>query len=171
MKATVVPAQVTTVEDRIAGNLGFSQLLLLATPVFAGGLLYVVLPPFMNNAAYKMVLIGVLAFIFWTMAIRIKGTILLLWLVIVLRYNLRPSLYVFNKNTLKSREQYRDTIIEENEPQEATNTARETTLQQLGIADTVRALDIINNPASKVRFETNRKGKLYVRFTEIKEES
>ena len=35
MKMTVVPAQVTTVEDRIIGNLGFSQILLLIVPVFA----------------------------------------------------------------------------------------------------------------------------------------
>ena len=78
MKVTIVPAQVTTVEDRIAGNLGLSQLLLLTTPVFSGSLLYVVLPPVFHGAIYKLVLIVALFIICSLMAIRIKGKILLL---------------------------------------------------------------------------------------------
>ena len=42
MRTTVVPAQVTTVEDKIAGNLGLSQLLLLTLPVFGGSALFLV---------------------------------------------------------------------------------------------------------------------------------
>jgi len=53
MKVTVVPAQVTTVEDRIVGSLGFSQLVLIVTPVFIAAALFAVLPPAMGSAVYK----------------------------------------------------------------------------------------------------------------------
>src|ERR1039458_6831582 len=107
MKVTIVPAQVTTVEDRIAGNLRLSQLLLLTTPVFSGSLLYVVLPPVFHGAIYKLVLIVALFIICSLMAIRIKGKILLLWLVVLVHYNLRPRFYVFNKLSTHGREMFR----------------------------------------------------------------
>lgn len=171
MKVTVVPAQVTTVEDRIAGNLGFSQLMLLTTPIFGGGLLFILLPPAMHNAPYKIVAITVLTFICWTSAIRIKGKILLFWLVIILKYNLRPGFYVFNKNSDASREQYRDLIIKEPAADKIKASAKQIVPTRLELADKVRTLNLINNPAAKVHFETDRKGKLYVRITEVKEQS
>ncbi|TXG75860.1 PrgI family protein [Candidatus Dojkabacteria bacterium] len=171
MKVTVVPAQVTTVEDRIAGNLGFSQLLLLATPIFAGGLLFMLLPPPMHNAPYKIVAISILTFMCWSSAIRIKGKILLFWLAIILRYNLRPGYYVFNKNSEASREQYRELLIKEPTADKVKATAKQIVPSRLELADKVRTLNLINNPAAKVHFETDKKGKLYVRITEVKEQS
>ena len=106
MKMTVVPAQVTTVEDRIIGNLGFSQILLLIVPVFAAAGIFVLLPPFMGGALYKYVIMGVVTLLFGLLSIRIKGKILALWLVTVLRYNLRPKYYLFNKNVTTGRDEY-----------------------------------------------------------------
>src|SRR5947209_20569411 len=97
MKVTVVPAQVTTVEDRIVGSLGLSQILLLATPVFGGTMLYAILPPNFHSAIYKLIVIALLFATCGLMAIRIRGKILLLWLIVMLRYNLRPRYFVFNK--------------------------------------------------------------------------
>ncbi len=171
MKVTVVPAQVTTVEDRIAGNLGFSQLMLLATPLFIGGVIYMLFPPLLHSSVLKIVLIATLTFLCWLMAIRIKGKILLLWLVIILRYNLRPSLYVFNKNSEASRDQYRDLLIKEPPAEKVKATARQITPSPLEIADKVRTLNFMNNPAANVRYEADKKGKLYVRITEVKEQS
>ena len=106
MKMTVVPAQVTTVEDRIIGNLGFSQILLLIVPVFTATGIFTLLPPFMGGALYKYVLMGVVALLFGLLSIRIKGKILASWLVTILRYNLRPKYYLFNKNVTTNREEY-----------------------------------------------------------------
>ena len=86
MKITVVPAQVTTVEDRIVGNLGFSQMLLLIVPVFVGAGLFAVLPPAMGGASYKYVIMAIIAFFCALLAIRIRGKILAAWLVTILRY-------------------------------------------------------------------------------------
>src|SRR5258708_18652430 len=113
MKVTVVPAQVTTIEDRIAGNLGLSQLLLLIAPVFGSSAIYMILPPNMQSAPYKLVLIATLVFVGCLLAIRIKGKILLFWLAIIFRYNLRPKYYVFNKNSLANREQYEMSVTKE----------------------------------------------------------
>ncbi|OYW83791.1 hypothetical protein B7Z17_05135, partial [Candidatus Saccharibacteria bacterium 32-49-10] len=106
MKITVVPAQVTTVEDRIVGNLGFSQMLLLIVPVFVGAGLFAVLPPAMGSASYKYVIMAIIAFFCALLAIRIRGKILAAWLVTILRYNLRAKYYLFNKNSSAMRDVY-----------------------------------------------------------------
>ena len=166
MKMTVVPAQVTTVEDRIIGNLGFSQILLLIVPVFTAAGIFTLLPPFMGGALYKYVLMGVVALLFGLLSIRIKGKILASWLVTILRYNLRPKYYLYNKNTESLRETY-PTKKEEPEKATTTKTQRHTARPQLDIPATARVLATIENPAAKVRFETGKKGNLHVRLTEI----
>ena len=168
MKMTVVPAQVTTVEDRIIGNLGFSQILLLIVPVFAAAGIFLLLPPFMGGALYKYVIMGVIALLFGLLSIRIKGKILASWLVTVLRYNLRPKYYLFNKNVTTGRDEYHGKAVAP-EAKEATEKkpVKKTSLNQLDIPTTARILATIENPATNFRLETGKKGNLHVRFTEI----
>ena len=170
MKVTVVPAQVTTVEDRIAGNLGFSQLMLLALPVFLGSALFVVLPPLFKGAVYKMILISTLFIVCSLLAIRIKGKIVLFWLITLLRYNLRPRYYVFDKRSLVGRETYKNSVVLDAEPEEAEQTERVGSSLAFSTADLVALNSIVENPESNLRFET-RKGGLYVRITEVNQES
>jgi hypothetical protein len=106
MKITVVPAQVTTVEDKIMGSLSLSQLMILLLPVFIGAALFAILPPAMGSALYKYILIGILAVICLVLSIRIKGKIVALWIITILRYNLRPKYYLFNKNVMTLRADY-----------------------------------------------------------------
>lgn len=169
MKVTVVPAQVTTVEDRIIGNLGFSQMLLMVVPVFASAALFVVLPPFMGNAIYKYVVMGILAMICCVLAIRIKGKILGAWIILVLRYNLRPKYYLFNKNVSALRENYTNEQEKiQEEPVTVAAKPRPTRLK-LDQPVTAKILATIENPAAKVRFETGKRGTLHVRLTEVEE--
>lgn len=44
MRSTVIPAQVTTVEDTIAGNLTITQIMLLIAPVLLSTAIYAVVP-------------------------------------------------------------------------------------------------------------------------------
>lgn len=170
MKMTVVPAQVTTVEDRIIGNLGFSQILLLIIPVFASAFIFGLFPPFMGSALYKYVLMGVVALLFGLLSIRVKGKILASWLVTILRYNLRPKYYLFNKNVTTNREEYYSKIPTP-EIKESTEKklVKKSTLQQLDIPTTARILATIENPATNFRLEAGKKGNLHVRFTEIED--
>lgn len=167
MRSTVVPAQVTTVEDRIAGSLGLSQLILLITPIFVGSILYVILPPFFGYHPYKVVLFVLLATVCGVLAIRIKGQILLLWLMAIVRYNRRPRYFVFSKNSLHARSHAAPV---EEEPAAAEQSPRMNPLHKLpslSTADLVRVEDILANPQANVRFTTNRKGELRVHITEV----
>lgn len=166
MRSTIVPAQVTTVEDRIAGNLGLSQLLLLLVPVFVGSILYVVLPPFFAYHVYKVVLFVVLAVVCGLLAIRIKGQILLLWIISIARFNLRPRYFVFSKNSLYARE---ETPAEpaEVEVSQVVEADQESKSSGLSTAELIQVEAILANPAANVRFSTNKKGELRVHVTEV----
>ena len=167
MRTTIVPAQITTVEDRIAGRLGLSQLLLLITPIFGGSAIFVILPPFFNYAVYKVVLIVCFAVLCGLLAIRIKGKILLFWGVVMLRYNLRPRYYVFNKNSTHARDVSEPSVTSETDEETKPQEAPPVRLPQLSTADLVRIEDIIANPAANLHFVANKKGELSVRLTEV----
>lgn len=169
MKVTVVPAQITTVEDRIAGSLGLNQLLLLSVPIFGGSALYIILPPSLHSAIYKLAVIAILALASGILAIRIKGKILLLWLVVIWRYNLRPRYYLFNKNATAHRDQFDDSQLAETEPEADTEPVRHRSLSPLNLADTAHLLDILENPSANLTFKTNPKGGLYVLITQVKD--
>lgn len=168
MRSTVVPAQVTTVEDRIAGSLGLSQLLLLTVPVFGGSALFVILPPFFSYAVYKVVIIVCFAVLCGLLAIRIKGKILLQWLIAIIRYNSRPRYYVYDKNDAHMRDIIRKVKTEETEEKIEPKKTILQKLPQLSTAELVKIEDIIANPQANLYYTTNRKGELSVHITEIK---
>ena len=168
MKVTVVPAQVTTIEDRIMGSLSLSQLLIMLLPVFIGAALFAILPPAMGSAIYKYVLIGILTLICLILAIRIKGKIVALWIVTVLRYNLRPKFYLYNKNVTTLRTDYAE-VKKEEVKTESSKEEIKISLPKLGTMETARVLAAIENPASNLRFETTKKGGLNVRLTEVED--
>ena len=172
MRTTIVPAQITTVEDRIAGRLGLSQLLLLIMPIFGGSALFVILPPFFAYSTYKVVLITCVAVLSALLAIRIKGKILLFWTITLFRYNLRPKYYLFNKNSVHMRdivsnEFMEDQAVEEIQAQPIMPTRK----INLSTAERVEIESLIDNPAADMYFTTNKKGELSVHFTEIKQEN
>ena len=98
MRTRVIPAQITTVEDKIAGNLNITQIGLLMVPIFFGTLVYMLFPPIMYIAWYKLAVILFVLFISVLLALRIKGKVVLHWVIILIQYNLRPKYYLFNKN-------------------------------------------------------------------------
>jgi len=98
MKAQSIPAQITTVEDKIAGNLSITQIFLLMAPVFWLMIVYVVLPPYMDISLYKVPIILTVGVTSLILSVKVKDKIVLHWLVILLRYNTRPKYYLFSKN-------------------------------------------------------------------------
>src|SRR5438105_189077 len=109
MRQTRVPAQITTVEDKIAGNLSFLQILLLIGALFSATFVYLVFPKQLQLTLYKIPFMVVFASIFLLLAMRIKGKIIVQWIFLITQYCLRPQFYVFNKNDMVCREP----IIEE----------------------------------------------------------
>lgn len=104
MRSQVIPAQITTVEDKIAGDFSLTQIMLLLLPVLISSFIYAFLPPGMTFVFYKLILAGIFAVASITLAIRVKGRIIASWLVVLMRYNLRPKYYVYNKNSDTYRE-------------------------------------------------------------------
>lgn len=103
MRTTIIPAQITTVEDKIAGSLNFAQILLLMLPVLWGTLVYTIFIPTMKLAPYKISLVVLVSAISLVLAVRIKDKIIAEWIGILLRYKLRPKFYIFNKNDITER--------------------------------------------------------------------
>ena len=143
MKTTVVPAQITTVEDRIAGNLTFIQIVLLICALILSTVVYAVVPPRIHLTVLKLVLIAVQFAFFGGLAIRFKGKILADWLIVILRYALRPRIYIFTKNDLASRDVVtpiiaikRNKVVEETkETTEAVYATREKEIDYQNILD------------------------------------
>lgn len=104
MRTTVIPAQITTVEDTIAGNLTLTQILLLLSPVLITTGSYVFLPEQMTFQVYKIVFTILVSLFFVVMSVRIKGKLVANWTVILLAYFSRPKLYLFDKNNSFLRE-------------------------------------------------------------------
>ena len=162
MKTSVVPAQITTVEDKIAGNFTFSQIVLLVIPLILGTIVYILTPPSSKITIIKFIAICILFAAFGLLAIRFKGKTIADWLVILLRFGLRPHLYLFTKNDLETR----DVIVPE-KLKEVTVTKKQTAEKQRAktLAPQVdRPLlnRLIKDPTTMVRLELGKKGGINV---------
>lgn len=97
MKTTIVPAQVTTVEDTIAGNLSLTQVVLMIVAVLIVAIITAGLPPLLKLRAYKVVLAFGCGLPCLVLAYRWRGQLLLVWLQMKLRYQFRPRLYLLSE--------------------------------------------------------------------------
>lgn len=170
MKVTVVPAQVTTIEDRVVGNLGISQLLLLTLPVFGGSAVFIVLPPFYHAAVYKLVLLVLACLVCGVMAIRIRGQLVLQRLLVLMCYVSRARYYVYDKRCLHGRSMYQHSESAEPVAEPLLSGRKLRPATKLSVMDAIKLQHVIDNPAAQVQFETTKRGGLYVRITEVKPE-
>jgi hypothetical protein len=169
MRTTIVPAQITTVEDRIAGNLTLPQIFLLLLPIFLGGFMYISFPPYMNFAVYKIVLFFIIATISSLLAIRFKDKMVISWLIIFLRFANRPKYFVFNKNDMYERVMLQ-TVNKEVVPNVAVQkeeAKKHQTIQQISMAQVIKLEKFLNNPKANARFIFKKKGGLHVSFSEV----
>lgn len=94
MKTSIVPAQVTSIEDTITGNLNLKQIILLVMPVFIFALVFVIIPPSMSVNLLKCVIAITMSLPFVVLSIRHRGVVLLDGVKIVISYWLRPHIYL-----------------------------------------------------------------------------
>jgi hypothetical protein len=98
MRTTIIPAQITSVEDTIAGNLNLQQIVLFILSLFINTFLYALLPMRLAFTFYKIPIMIAVFVVCIGLSLRIKQRIVLDWLVVFVRYAIRPHLYFFNKN-------------------------------------------------------------------------
>ena len=103
MRTTIIPAQITTVEDKIAGSLNMTQILIMMFPILWTAIIYILLAPSMKLVGYKLTLILFATSICLILAFRIKEKIVAEWLGILVTYRLRPKYWLFNKNDTTNR--------------------------------------------------------------------
>ena len=100
MKTLILPAQITSVEDKIIGNLNMTQLLILMSSLFISAVVFLILPTPMQINSYKVIIILLSIFLSIFLSFRYKDQLIIDWLVILLRFKNRPRYYVFDKRTI-----------------------------------------------------------------------
>lgn len=167
MKTTVVPAQITSVEDRIAGNFTFAQIFLLIIALIVGTVIYVVVPERMHLSSLKLSLILFQFFILSGLALRVSGKIMAEWLATYLRYSRRPRRYVFTKIDEATREkipavtEVKTAVVEEKKPKLAT--------PAVPLIHTNKVENLLADPSVSVSFELAKKGGIDVSLTPVKD--
>lgn len=169
MKTTVVPAQITTVEDRIAGSLTLPQITLMVISLVAGAGIYAVVPPKMHLGTIKLTLIIIQFAIFGILALRINGKIVADWLIIYSRYSMRPRRYIFTKNDLI----YREIVAEEKNI--ATEKTQKNISESKNIVKPLTLLEqrnlkkIFDNDSLTISFKPSKKGGMNVTLIQKKD--
>lgn len=170
MRTTVIPAQITTVEDKIAGSLNLTQILLLMVPVFWITIVYTLLPPAMRLAWYKLPLVVTVTFLSVILSLRVKGKVVISWLWVLVRYNLRPKYYLFNKND----SYLRDLYLPEPEKRsyrifKKAEKKKEIKIRtsSFGIKELLALRGFINKPNYSLSLKPDKKGGLYVALEQI----
>ena len=159
MRTTVIPAQITTVEDRIAANLNLTQIVLLLASLFIATFIYATFPPKLAFSVYKIPLFLITFCTCGILALRIKGRVVLSWLFVLSAYYLRPKYYVYNKNDLTTRNiefelsPARPKIVRAKALRQ-----KDTKSPRLSISDLIRLETILANPRTSFSVRFNRKG-------------
>ena len=158
MRTTIIPAQITTVEDKIAGPLNMTQILILMFPVLWTALIYIVCVPTMKLVPYKLSLIGIVTLICLILVIRIKDKIVAEWLGVVLTYHFRPKYWLYNKNDTTGR------IIDVPDipnialkPSKSSKKVASKHKSEIDISDLVRFEQLINSGKVAVRYQFDKK--------------
>ncbi len=168
MRTTVVPAQITTVEDKIIGNLSFMQVGILMIPIFLGVIIFILFPPTLHIALYKIPPVVLVLLICLILSLRIKGKVVANWFLMLFTYNTRPKYYVFNKN-----EPYLRDIpgFEKEEEKEVVKVAVKKEIkikaQTFGLRELKEWEAYIKNPNYTFSLKPGKKGALYVAIAEI----
>ena len=171
MRTTVIPAQITTVEDKIAGSLNLTQILILMVPVFWATIVYSILPPRLHLEWYKLPIILTALILCLILSLRIKGKVILNWLLLLISYNMRPRYYLFNKNDSFLRK------IDLPKPENKTHKLFKKAYKKkeikipasaFGIKDLMKLKEYISNPSYTLSLKPDEKGGLYVALEQIR---
>jgi hypothetical protein len=96
--------------------------------------------------------------VFGTLAIRVRGKILIEWLVILLRFRMRPRIYIFTKNDLTHREADIIPVTEEKKAVTKEMEAKKELRNTVSLEDQAMIEKVLFNPSLKFRFGLGKKG-------------
>ena len=168
MKTQVIPAQITTVEDKIIGNLNLLQIVILLLSVFLSTIIFACIPPVMMVRTGKAVLMLFCLVGCGILSIRIKGKLVFQWIVVLAKFNLRPKFYVFDKNDKSLRQIDRDEGVSKRKEMAKKSTKNDRFVYtDVNVSDLLRLEDLVKNNGLDIIFKTNAKGGLNVALEKI----
>ncbi len=91
----------------------------------------------------------------------------MLWLVTITKYNRRPKLYLFDKRSVYAREDYPEVKQETRQKATVAKQPGLSALPKLSLKESDFVYSALNDPIKRLNFETNKKGELNVRITEV----
>lgn len=156
MRTTIIPAQVTTIEDKIAGSLNLTQILILMIPVVWTAMVYIFFVPALKLAPYKLILIFLVLTICIVLVLRIKEKIVAEWLGVLIKYRLRPKYWVFSKNNITGR----GIVIPELNSSKHTTTAKNKSIlkqDDINLSDLIKFENLVKSGKVAVRYQFNKK--------------
>jgi hypothetical protein len=169
MRTAIIPAQIITVEDKIAGNLSFQQITILIIPLIFAMVVYIVFPPIMKFSMYKSIILLLVTIVSLFLTLRIKGIIVFQWILILLCYNLRPGYYIFNKNDITGRALDMPIISKTKSTPTKKQQTEEIQIKDTPlISDQIKLERVLSNPRLSIKFETTKKGGLTIAVTQKK---
>lgn len=158
MKISLIPAQVTSVEDKITASLSLSQIIILICALINALVFYIILPPFLKFNLIKIIFIVLMNLFIAALSLRVGENILVDYLILRIKFYLRPRRYVFYRKALNE-----DINSEIN--QESTLILRP---KVKNIATFGRTIHDLNLPKDKkLIFKVNKNGRLYVQISNI----
>lgn len=170
MKTTVIPAQITTIEDKIVGSLNLTQIILMMVPVFWTTIVYSLFIPAMGLSWYKLPLVLIVTLISLGLSLRIKDKVVLNWLLVLVRFNIRPKYYVFNKN-----DEFLRTIdlpkLEVKKPVNKVKAEKEAkvSIPRFDIKELIQLDNLIEDKNVSFRLKAGKKGGFNVAFEQVKQ--
>ena len=168
MRVSIVPAQITTVEDKIVGNISVLQAMLLGAPVLFGFVIALIFPPSGQFVSYKIAIVIVLFLIFGTLSIRIKDRIIAQWIKLLSVYCARPRLHLYNKNSSYLRSTPVKKSTKSIVPIFKAETKQIKPAKDISTKEQARLEQMTGSDTTNMKFEVAKKGRLHVRFTETK---
>lgn len=146
MITTTVPAQITSVEDKIAANLSLLQVVLLVMPVCLATVLIIIFPPNLKISAYKVFLVCLVALTCGVFAIRWKNELVIHKFLRRMYFYKRPSIYL---STIAPRCNCNEAVEEDVEPRDSLD---------LKLLKKRPPLEPVQLASVTERFEKNNKG-------------
>jgi hypothetical protein len=94
MRVSIVPAEMTSIQDKIIGDLNMNQVILLSTPLIFTILVYLFIPPFSKLSLLKIIVCSISIISLAILSIKIDGKIFLEHLKILNSFFNRPRIYL-----------------------------------------------------------------------------
>jgi hypothetical protein len=164
MKSVPVPAQVTTIEDRIAGKLTLQQVVILVSALLMDFIVFAIFPSALKINFIKLLIITLITTFFSISSLRLKEKLVIYWVVLIIKYLARPRYYVYDKNDYYLR-QNPATLDPENLKVTKPNKHPLPKKMNINTEDHLRIIQLISSDFLQLKF-SKRKGALNVSVTE-----